>query len=164
MYSSWNRVALCLFLASCCGAGAFAQQLEKSSPSSEAAVSGTVAGQGAVMAKKSAAPRGRLPRYFGSLVDDVQRQEIYQIQAAYRERIKELQAELAKLQLEQMTKMEQTLTVTQLEKLSELREQRGRRGPSSVGTSSASASEADSTNSVAKASSSTESQETTSSK
>jgi hypothetical protein len=77
--------------------------------------------------EKTTRPRGRLPRYFSSLVDDKQRVEIYQIQTSYREKMQELEAELAKLELAQMSEIERALSTEQLKKLNELR-QKGRSG------------------------------------
>jgi hypothetical protein len=83
--------------------------------------------------EKTTRPRGRLPRYFSSLVDDKQRVEIYQIQTSYREKMQELEAELAKLELAQMSEIEQALSTEQLKKLNELR-QKGRAGSGSKST------------------------------
>jgi TolA-binding protein len=143
MYSSWNRVVLCLVLAGFCST-ALAQEKKKSTRISKASAASEKQGAvatGVVKEKQPTTLRGRLPRYFASLVDDGQRQDIYQIQASYRERIKELQAELAKLELEQMTEIEETLTSTQHKKLGEMRQRSVRGGAKSSSKSAASASE-----------------------
>ena len=64
---------------------------------------------------------GRLPRYFSSLVDDEQREEIYQIQAKYRKQIQELEKELAELEQDQLGAIEKVLTTAQRKELASLR-------------------------------------------
>lgn len=64
---------------------------------------------------------GRLPRYFASLVDQEQRDEIYQIRATYREQLAALEQELADLKEAEMSAMEKVLTTTQRKKLDEMR-------------------------------------------
>lgn len=65
--------------------------------------------------------KGRLPRYFASLVDRKQRQEVYEIQASYREKVEALEKQLAELRDAEMASMEKVLTATQRKKLSEMR-------------------------------------------
>lgn len=64
---------------------------------------------------------GRLPRYFASIVDDDQRQEVYAVQATYREQIEALEQELKKLKIAELSAMEKVLTSTQRKKLAEMR-------------------------------------------
>ena len=64
---------------------------------------------------------GRLPRYFSSLVDEKQRDEIYEIQASYRDKIEELEKQLADLRSKEMAAIEKVLTTTQRKKLADLR-------------------------------------------
>lgn len=64
---------------------------------------------------------GRLPRYFSSLVDENQREEIYEIQASYRDAIQELEEKLAALKKDEMAAMEKVLTTTQRKTLASLR-------------------------------------------
>jgi hypothetical protein len=130
MFSAWGRVPLFLLLASFCMVTIAAEKkstrsVKASSQSVKKAASNTKAAD-----EKTTRPRGRLPRYFSSLVDDKQRVEIYQIQASYREKMQELQAELAKLDLAQMSEIEESLSTEQLKKLDELR-QKGRAGSGS---------------------------------
>ncbi len=65
--------------------------------------------------------KGRLPRYFASLVNSEQRMEIYLIQAKFRDQISELKQQLEKLESKQMQDIEAVLTAGQREKLFDLR-------------------------------------------
>ncbi len=65
--------------------------------------------------------RGRLPAYCGKLVDDSQRQDIYQIQARYRDRIQKLQTALADLTRARDQEILSVLTPDQQEQLEALR-------------------------------------------
>ena len=64
--------------------------------------------------------RGRLPAYFGKVVDESQRQEIYQIQADYKDRIAKLQAPLTKMVQQRDREVLMVLTADQLEELKSL--------------------------------------------
>ena len=64
--------------------------------------------------------RGRLPAYFGKVVDESQRQEIYQIQADYKDRIAKLQAALTKMVQQRDREVLMVLTADQLEELKSL--------------------------------------------
>ena len=65
--------------------------------------------------------KGRLARYFASLVNSDQRMEIYLIQAKFRDQISELKQQLEKLELKQMRDIEAVLTTEQREKLLDFR-------------------------------------------
>jgi hypothetical protein len=65
--------------------------------------------------------KGRLPRYFASLVNSEQRIEIYLIQAKFRDQISELKQQLEKLESKQMQDIEAVLTTGQREKLFDFR-------------------------------------------
>ncbi len=67
------------------------------------------------------AVKGRLPRYFASLVNSDQRTEIYRIQAKFRDQIAELKQQLEKLESKQMQDIEAVLTTGQREKLNDFR-------------------------------------------
>ncbi len=82
------------------------------------ASSGTKRGKSTTTGKKLA---GRLPRFFASIVDQEQRDEIYQIQATYREKLAALEQELAELKEAEMSAMEGVLTTAQRKKLDEIR-------------------------------------------
>lgn len=65
---------------------------------------------------------GRLPRYFAAIVDNEQRQEIYQIQANYAKEIDELEKKLEALKAKETSEIEKVLTSTQQKKLATYRE------------------------------------------
>jgi S-adenosylmethionine:diacylglycerol 3-amino-3-carboxypropyl transferase len=75
------------------------------------------------------ASRGRLPAYFRQVVTEQQREEIYSIQAKYREQIEALEKQLQEVNAQQDTEIEGVLTAEQLEQVNALREeaQRARR-------------------------------------
>ena len=87
--------------------------------------------------------RGRLPAYFGKVVDDSQRQEIYQIQADYKDRIAKLQAALASMVKQRDREILTVLSADQLEELKALqkaardRSKRAKRVSSTGGNKSA---------------------------
>lgn len=83
--------------------------------------SGAAVGQAATTAEKSEGLRGRLPAYYGQVVDEKQREAIYAIQAEYAERIAELQVRLEALMAERNAKIEAVLTPAQRQKLDELK-------------------------------------------
>ena len=64
--------------------------------------------------------RGRLPAYFGKVVDQSQRQEIYQIQADYKDRIGKLQSALAELVQQRDCEILMVLSADQLVELKAL--------------------------------------------
>jgi Spy/CpxP family protein refolding chaperone len=63
----------------------------------------------------------RLPPHFNKLVTDEQRQQIYEIQAAYSARVKELQAQLHALRGELNTRCEEVLSPDQRQQLAVLK-------------------------------------------
>jgi len=70
--------------------------------------------------KKAEKLRGRLPAYFGRVVDPSQRQEIYQIQADYKDRIAKLQAALNELVQQRDREILMVLSADQLVELKAL--------------------------------------------
>jgi len=74
----------------------------------------------AVTSKKAEKLRGRLPAYFGKVVDESQRQEIYQIQADYKDRIAKLQKALAEMVQQRDREILMVLTADQLVELKSL--------------------------------------------
>ncbi|MEC9003217.1 MAG: hypothetical protein VX644_07570 [Planctomycetota bacterium] len=66
--------------------------------------------------------RGRLPAHFGKLVDEPQRQEIYQIQARYKDRIGKLQADLKSVTRQRDRAILAVLSPQQREELEELQQ------------------------------------------
>jgi len=61
--------------------------------------------------------KGRLPAYYGKVVDEKQRQAIYDIQEEYHPRIAALKAQLEALMKERDEKIEAVLTPEQLQKI-----------------------------------------------
>lgn len=109
MTQSWGRYVLMLLLGAACTLGVADEKKSSRSKSGKSA------------AVKKEAGSGRLPRYFASLVNEEQRDEIYQIQLKYREKIEELEKELAELEMEQLEAMEKVLTTSQRKELASLR-------------------------------------------
>ena len=72
-------------------------------------------------AKKAKKPRGRLPAYYGEVVNEKQRETIYKIQAEYKSKIDALKAELAALMKERNKKVAAVLTPEQAKKVKELK-------------------------------------------
>jgi hypothetical protein len=134
MFSVWGRVPLILLLASFCLVTVAQEKKSTGSAKAPAASAKKDVSSTKSAKQQTTRPRGRLPRYFSSLVDDKQRAEIYQIQALYREKIQELETELAKLELEQMSEIEDSLSATQRKELSELREKSRAGSGSTSGT------------------------------
>jgi uncharacterized protein HemX len=81
-------------------------------------------------------PRGRLPAYYGQVVNQQQREQIYAIQAKYNARIAELQKQLADLRAQRDAEIEKVLTPEQLKRIQQLRAQaaEGSGSPPSSGT------------------------------
>lgn len=77
----------------------------------------------AASAKESGAKKagGRLPNYFSQIVDDAQKEKIYEVQKQYAARIASLQAELDKLTKERDDKILALLTPEQKKQLDELK-------------------------------------------
>lgn len=72
-------------------------------------------------ATKKAPAKGRLPPYYGEVVDDAERAKIYEIQAGYEARIDKLEAELEALKAERDEKVAKVLSPAKLKKVEELR-------------------------------------------
>ncbi|MGB7347161.1 MAG: hypothetical protein WBD20_23260 [Pirellulaceae bacterium] len=114
MAHSWGRGLLVLVLIGCCSIS----QAQTDSKSKSSKSSKKPATEKAESAKELT---GRLPRYFGALVDDKQRQEIYKVQDVYRAKIEALEKELATLRDTEMAAIEKVLTATQKSKLASMR-------------------------------------------
>lgn len=71
-------------------------------------------------AKKRTEPRGRLPAYFGEVIDSQQRDKVYDIQAKYTAEIKQLQDQIAKLEQQRDEAVQGVLTPEQAEKVKKL--------------------------------------------
>ncbi|MDG2219962.1 MAG: hypothetical protein P8L85_01180 [Rubripirellula sp.] len=109
MTQFWGRYAFVLLFSGICLLGFAADKKSTSRKTSKSA------------AAKQEMSGGRLPRYFAGLVDDDQREEIYQIQSKFREQIQELEKELAELEQEQLGAMEKVLSTAQRKELASLR-------------------------------------------
>ena len=70
-------------------------------------------------AKKAEKFRGRLPNYYRLVVDQKQREAIYEIQEEYAPKIAALKAQLAAITKERDEKIEAALTPEQLKKIEE---------------------------------------------
>ena len=66
--------------------------------------------------------RGRLPNYFGKVINSEQRSEIYAIQAKYNEQIASLEAQIEKLSSERDQQVEGVLTPEQLAEVNKMRD------------------------------------------
>lgn len=124
--NAWQHVAeLVVALGLLGGTEAWAQQAapEKAdAPKAAAAVS-----PAAAPAAKAAAPakanafRGRLPAYYAQVIDDQQRQTIYQIQVSYHDQLSALKAQLEALTKERDEKVAAVLNAEQHKKIEELK-------------------------------------------
>ena len=115
MSNAWGRNVLVLAITtSCMIAGAQEKTREKP-------LGGKGNSELRVTSDSRETVKGRLPRYFASLVNSDQRMEIYLIQAKFRDQISELKQQLEKLELKQMRDIEAVLTTEQREKLLEFR-------------------------------------------
>ena len=85
----------------------------------------------ASQAKEAKKLRGRLPAYYGKVVSDKQRQEIYKIQAKFNEQIMKLKEQLAELVTKRDTEVEQVLSDEQRAEIAKLKEARRSRRSSS---------------------------------
>lgn len=99
----------------------------------------------ATAAEKEALPpfRPRLPAYYGRVVDEKQRQKIYDIQRKYHPQIAELQRQLEKLIAQRDAEIEAVLTPQQKAEIQKMREEAAARRSNnarSQGDNSASAS------------------------
>ena len=75
-------------------------------------------------AAKAKKTRGRLPAYYGKVVTDKQRQQIYAIQAKYQTEIVKLKQKLVDLITKQKSEIEGVLTEQQRDEIQQLRSKR----------------------------------------
>lgn len=68
--------------------------------------------------------RGRLPAYYGKVVTDKQREDIYSIQAKFNEQIAKLQEQLAELTAQRDAEVEKVLTDEQKAEVARLKNER----------------------------------------
>ncbi len=72
------------------------------------------------MAKRRGEPKGRLPAYFGEVIDSQQREKVYGIQSKYLAEIKQLQDQIATLEKQRDEAVQAVLTPEQAEKVKKL--------------------------------------------
>jgi Spy/CpxP family protein refolding chaperone len=69
-------------------------------------------------------PRGRLPAYYGKVVTDKQREEIYAVQAKFNDEIAKLQQQLETLSTKRDAEIEKVLTDQQRTEIARLKSER----------------------------------------
>ena len=89
----------------------------------KAAVKKSADGEKGAVKKERAKPQGRLPNYFSDVVDAKQREQIYAVQASYRERITALAAQMKQLQDAQQAEIDAVLKPEQLSKINARRQE-----------------------------------------
>ncbi|MFM7070748.1 MAG: hypothetical protein ACKOBW_03215 [Planctomycetota bacterium] len=72
--------------------------------------------------KRRSEPRGRLPAYYGEVIDNQQREKIYDIQSRVLSQIADLQQRIAQLEQQRDTEVLGVLTAEQVAKVKELTE------------------------------------------
>ena len=112
MINAWGRNVLVVAFTAVCLTAAAQEKGENPATNSE---------RGATSVKRETI-KGRLPRYFASLVNSEQKIEIYLIQAKFRDQISKLKLELEKLESQQMQDIEAVLTTDQRQKLFDFRD------------------------------------------
>jgi Spy/CpxP family protein refolding chaperone len=108
---------MALLLTAWCALPAVAQE----TPPAGAGQPPAAAATDAATAKK---PRGRLPAYYGKVVTDKQREQIYDIQAKFTEQIAKLQEQLDALVQKRDGEVEQVLTAEQRAEIARLKSER----------------------------------------
>ncbi len=93
------------------------------SPATAEAGSASRSAQATASTTKPKEFRGRLPAYFGRVVDEQQRQQIYAIQKEYFEQINALKAKLAALIQEQRERIDGVLSEEQRQQVDEMKEE-----------------------------------------
>ncbi len=141
MSNVWGRYTLALLLSSICITG-LAQETK-----------GKRTARSAEAEPAEERITGRLPRHFAAIVDDSQRIEIYEIQASYREQIRELEQQLAEVEQAQMKEIEEVLTSTQRKALGELRDTASKGSSKSAASTSKSSGKSSSKKTSSKSSS-----------
>lgn len=122
---NWTWVALAAVAVVVAGGLAIGQQPAAQSPTTQA----TTAESSPETPAETPVPekpakkefRGRLPAYYGRVVDETQRKKIYAIQREYAPEIDALKAQLAALVAERDEKVAGVLTQEQREKVEQLR-------------------------------------------
>ena len=112
----WFRV-LSLLLAGLVFSGTSSAQEKKPEKSPAKAVEATKS------AKTRRKPKGRLPAYYSRVVNAVQREKIYEVQADFTAKIEKLMAEVNKLREEMSTAVANVLSADQRAQVEEFRNQ-----------------------------------------
>ncbi|MCC9605115.1 low affinity iron permease family protein [Blastopirellula sp. JC732] len=86
-----------------------------------AAEEAAVAAEQKMEAKPRSEPRGRLPNFYGQVVSEKQKEEIYEIQSSYQAKLDELIRQIVAIKAERDAKINQTLTPEQLKEVASLR-------------------------------------------
>ncbi len=73
--------------------------------------------------KDDAKPRGRLPAYFSSVVNEKQREAVYGIQEKYQKQLEDLQKQLDALTAQRDKEIDEVLTPEQLTEVNKKREE-----------------------------------------
>ena len=123
--SMWVRLTLVAVVVAVAGRGAMGQgplSVPKPVPKPAAAETAEAAPAAeAAAAEEEKVFRGRLPAYYGHVVDEEQRAAIYEIQKQYAPRIDALKAQLAALTEERNAKVAAVLTPEQQAKVASLK-------------------------------------------
>jgi len=123
--STWIRLTLVAMVVTVAGLGAMGQgPLSVPKPEPKPAAAETAEAEPAAGAAATAEEkvfRGRLPAYYGQVVDEKQRAAIYEIQKQYAPRIDALKAQLAALTEERNEKVAAVLTPEQQAKVASLK-------------------------------------------
>jgi len=94
---------------------------EPAAPASGVAAKESAATEGTVPKRRSE-PRGRLPAYYGEVIDNQQREKIYDIQSRILQQISQLQQQIAQLEQQRDAEVVAVLTAEQAAKVKELTE------------------------------------------
>ncbi|MAI31646.1 MAG: hypothetical protein CMM07_08250 [Rhodopirellula sp.] len=111
MSNAWGRSVSVLVFTAVCVIAAAQEKTQEAKGNSERGIT----------SESREMVKGRLPRYFASLVNSEQRIEIYLIQSKFRDQISELKQQLEKLEAKQMQDIEAVLTADQRDKLFDFR-------------------------------------------
>jgi hypothetical protein len=93
---------------------------QQDAPKGESKAAATADKADAKAAKPRAKPRGRLPAYYGKVVDGKQREKIYAIQQQYEPKISALKAELQAMQDKADAEIDAVLTAEQRDTIKKL--------------------------------------------
>lgn len=94
---------------------------EAGAPANGVAAKDSAATDGATPKRRSE-PRGRLPAYYGEVIDNQQREKIYDIQSRILAQISQLQQQIAQLEQQRDAEVVAVLTAEQAAKVKELTE------------------------------------------